>query len=292
MRALTSRAILPLILLGLLGAPELLEAQRRCQRGKPCGNTCIARHLTCRVGPGTARAAPRPTPQRAAVQVPDSAQFIASSRGRVYYWRGCSAWRRLASANLIFFGSRAQAEEAGYRPSTQAGCSGPAAAGPEDSAETPAAAIPENPGTPLPSGSTCTIARVTDGDTVVCSTGHRIRLLLIDAPEMDQGHFGTLARDVALHLAPPGTETRVELDLDPIDRYERTLAYLILPDGRILNEELLRAGVAVVSSIPPNVRHVDRFRMAAEEARAAGAGLWSLNGFECLPAEHRAGRCE
>jgi micrococcal nuclease len=137
----------------------------------------------------------------------------------------------------------------------------------------------------------CVVGRIVDGDTLVCDGGVRIRLLLIDAPELSQGHWGEVARDVLATLAPPGTPLRLERDVQPRDRFGRTLAYLWLDDGRMVNEELLRAGVAVVSVHPPNVRHVERLREAVVEAREARTGLWATSAFECEPADHRAGRC-
>jgi micrococcal nuclease len=59
----------------------------------------------------------------------------------------------------------------------------------------------------------------------------------------------------------------------------------------MVNEELLRAGVAVVSVYPPNVKYVDRFRAVSDSAQEARVGLWSGSAFECLPADSRAGRC-
>jgi len=64
-----------------------------------------------------------------------------------------------------------------------------------------------------------------------------------------------------------GTEVTLEIDIDPEDRYGRTLAYVILADGWMVNEELLRDGVAVVSVYPPNVQHIERIRGASEEAQ-------------------------
>jgi micrococcal nuclease len=142
-----------------------------------------------------------------------------------------------------------------------------------------------------PGGSSCRVARVVDGDTLVCDGGVRVRLLLIDAPELSQGPYGAAAKALLEQLARPGTVLTVEEDVQRLDRYGRLLAYLYLPDGRMVNEELLIAGVAVVSVHPPNVRHVERLRAAADSARAARAGLWSTPAFECEPADHRAGRC-
>ena len=140
--------------------------------------------------------------------------------------------------------------------------------------------------------SVCTIARVTDGDTVVCEDGERVRLLLIDTPEMDQGEFGTLARLELLKITPPGARVRMEFDVEREDRYGRTLAYLYTADGRFVNEEMARSGYALVLSYPPNVKHIDRIREATEEARAEGAGLWGMQAFDCPPVDHRAGRCD
>ena len=95
------------------------EAQRRCVKGIPCGNTCIAANKTCRISGGSATGSSRTVQQ--AVTPPADAQFVASSRGKVYYWVGCNGWKGLAPVNLRFFKTAA-----GYRPSTQAGCAGPA----------------------------------------------------------------------------------------------------------------------------------------------------------------------
>jgi micrococcal nuclease len=144
---------------------------------------------------------------------------------------------------------------------------------------------------PAAAADVCVVARIVDGDTLVCADGVRVRLLLIDAPELSQGAAGEASRRALASLAPAGTRLRLDLDVQPLDRYGRTLAYLWLEDGRMVNEELLRAGVAVVAVYPPNVRHVERFRAAANEARGAKVGLWATSAFECAPAEHRAGRC-
>jgi micrococcal nuclease len=45
----------------------------------------------------------------------------------------------------------------------------------------------------------------------------------------------------------------------------------------MLNEELLRQGLAVMHTYPPDVRHADaRYLPAQEEARLAGRGIWGL----------------
>lgn len=143
------------------------------------------------------------------------------------------------------------------------------------------------PGSRVP----CTVTRIVDGDTLHCDGIGSVRLLLIDTPELDQAPFGEAARAALAGLLPVGAPAELEIDVDPNDRYDRTLAYLHLSDGRIVNEELLRLGMAVVSVYPPNLKYVDRFRTVLEGARAERRGLWAEDAFGCLPADHRAGRC-
>jgi micrococcal nuclease len=219
-----------------------------------------------------------------AQQRPEEASYVASSRGRVFYSTGCDAWRSLAPANLVWFRSAAEATAAGYAPSTSAGC------GVGGSAAASRSAAPAGVS---PADSLCVLARVTDGDTVVCEGGRRVRLLLIDTPEMDQGPYGRHARQHLISLVPPRSILRMEFDVQREDRYRRTLAYLYAEDGRMINEELARAGYALVSVYPPNVKHLERIRAAVEAARAARAGLWDTSSaFECAPADHRRDRCE
>lgn len=140
------------------------------------------------------------------------------------------------------------------------------------------------------------IASWTDGDTarvVLNGLSTRVRLIGMDTPEISAGAraerqgaelgkdvgtiiaLGRQAKAAAERLAPPGTRVRVELDVQTYDRYNRLLAYLWLPNSRMINEELVRGGYATVLTIPPNVRYVDRFVRAQREAREAGRGLWA-----------------
>jgi micrococcal nuclease len=139
-----------------------------------------------------------------------------------------------------------------------------------------------------------TIVRWTDGDTAVLATPsgvERVRLIGIDAPEASPSErargqarrlntslwnvvrLGLQARDYAQQLAPPSTRVFVETDVQARDRYGRLLAYLWLPDGRLLQEEILRAGRASLLTIPPNVKHTERLLNAWREARKSGRGL-------------------
>ena len=121
------------------------------------------------------------------------------------------------------------------------------------------------------------VVRVVDGDTVVLSSAGKSRLIGIDTPEVfgRQECYGREASAFAKRLLRPGARVGVELDAEHRDRYGRTLIYLRLPDRRSFNELLVAEGFAVPLTVPPNVRHAERFRELARRARARAAGLWS-----------------
>jgi micrococcal nuclease len=137
----------------------------------------------------------------------------------------------------------------------------------------------------------CIVKRVADGDTFTCTDKTKVRLLLIDAPEHDQAPFGGSARRELLKLLCIGDTVRLEFDVQRRDRYGRALAYVYRRDGRMVNEEMARAGYVVVLSYPPNVRYLDRIRRAVQGAQAAKRGLWNTPAFTCMPREHRRRRC-
>lgn len=119
------RAFYRLILLSLV-VPTALMAQKRCTKGIPCGNTCIAANKVCRVGSGTptpaAGVAPRATRTDTAAVAGASSPWVASSIGRTYYRNGCAGASRLAKRNLIWFPTEDSAQAAGFKRSTARGC--------------------------------------------------------------------------------------------------------------------------------------------------------------------------
>jgi micrococcal nuclease len=126
------------------------------------------------------------------------------------------------------------------------------------------------------------VLRVVDGDTLHVRRGGRdvtVRLIGIDTPEVDwyggeAECFGARAGRFAMRILD-GRRVRLELDRERLDPYGRTLAYLYLPDDRMVNVVLVRRGFARVTIFPPNDRHEDRLRHAEALAREMGAGLWS-----------------
>ena len=98
--------------------------------------------------------------------------------------------------------------------------------------------------------------------------GERIRLHGIDCPEKRQA-FGKRAKQLTSNLVFGKTVTVQVVDHD---RYGRTVGVVLLPDGRSLNHELVRAGLAWMYRRYTNDRSLSDLE---EEARVARRGLWA-----------------
>ena len=123
--------------------------------------------------------------------------------------------------------------------------------------------------------------RVVDGDTVIVRGQDnrllRVRLIGIDAPESVRPdwpveYFGKEAAAFTRALAE-GKAVRLKYDTQRHDKYDRLLAYVYLPDGRMLNEEMLREGYAHAFTRFP-FRYLDKFRRLERKARKEKRGLW------------------
>lgn len=119
---------------------------------------------------------------------------------------------------------------------------------------------------------TCRVVGVSDGDTLTvrCSRNERekIRLSDVDAPEKKQA-FGQAAKKLASELAFGKDVVIVEHNHD---RYGRTVAQVVLPDGKDLGRELVRAGMAwwyKRYSKDPSYGDLE------DEARKSRRGLWA-----------------
>ena len=137
------------------------------------------------------------------------------------------------------------------------------------------------------------VEKIADGDSmeaVVMGKREEIRLIGIDAPELKQRPWGKRARKYLEKLvAASGWEVRIEYDREKRDQYNRILAYIWTRDGSLINEEMLRSGLAVLFTFPPNVKYVDRLRAAQAIARENKTGIWGKDGLRQLPSEYRKG---
>ncbi len=132
---------------------------------------------------------------------------------------------------------------------------------------------------------TVRVTRVVDGDTVEISPAidgiEDVRLIGVDTPETRDPDCGVQPYgDVASAFTKAqlsGQQVELEFDVEKTDRYNRLLAYVYPSDGTMFNETLLEEGYAQVATFPPNVKYVDRFLAAQEEARVAALGMWGLS---------------
>ncbi|MFN4319766.1 MAG: thermonuclease family protein [Aquificaceae bacterium] len=91
--------------------------------------------------------------------------------------------------------------------------------------------------------------------------------------------MGRLSKKFTEKLLPRDGVVYLEFDVQKIDKYGRLLAYAWLPDGRMLNEILLKEGYAYVYTVPPNVKYKDTFIAAQKYARENKKGLWGMGRF-------------
>ncbi|RNI25655.1 thermonuclease family protein [Rufibacter latericius] len=111
---------------------------------------------------------------------------------------------------------------------------------------------------------------IKDGDTVELLKDGKpltVRLQGVDCPEKNQD-FGTRARQFTSDLV---FGKYVELVVENVDRYGRTVGEIILPDGRNLNQELVKNGFAWHYTAYSKDQELARLEA---EARAEKRGLW------------------
>lgn len=124
------------------------------------------------------------------------------------------------------------------------------------------------------------VSRVVDGDTVVLSTGERVRYIGINAPESVDPRrpvecFAREATAENKRLVEGHAVTLVK-DVSETDSFGRLLRYVYV-DGVMINEELVRTGYARASAYPPDVKFQAQLTLAEQEARQLQAGLWGAN---------------
>ncbi len=133
------------------------------------------------------------------------------------------------------------------------------------------------------------VAYVLDGDTLVLTDQHHVRLIGINAPEIgkDGAPDQPLARAARAALERLVSAKTVELVLghETHDHYGRLLAHVNLADGRSVQEILLSLGLVARVAIPPNLDRQQAYAAAEEVARADKRGIWGMAYYEPVPAE-------
>jgi len=126
----------------------------------------------------------------------------------------------------------------------------------------------------------CRFIRAVDGDTLKLNCFGKletIRLIGVDSPESRNNRKtrrdarrsgesiesitakGKLATKYVKNLLTPDDPVLLEFDKQKRDRYKRLLAYVYLPSGKMLNEDLIKSGHADIMTIKPNVKYQKKF---------------------------------
>lgn len=130
---------------------------------------------------------------------------------------------------------------------------------------------------------TAMVTEVVDGDTITLSLAGSettVRLLGIDAPESVHPQlpvqcFGPEASLALKQLLPPGTQVRVERDVNFRDHFGRALLYIYLADNDLfVNRWLVENGLADTANYEPNSTHRVTLQRARSRAQQANLGLW------------------
>jgi micrococcal nuclease len=126
------------------------------------------------------------------------------------------------------------------------------------------------------------VVRAVDGDTLEVALDHgpveTVRLIGVDTPETVKPDtpvqcFGPRASAFE-HRTVEGRRVRLLTGVEPRDYYGRLLAYAWI-EGRFLEAELLRRGLARVLTFHPNDRFAVKFEGIAQIAARRGKGLWN-----------------
>lgn len=130
------------------------------------------------------------------------------------------------------------------------------------------------------------VVSITDGDTIKVRINDRVeavRFLLVDTPEtshprLGEQPFGQEAKAFTKQMLE-GETVQLEKDVSDRDKYNRLLYYLYV-DGKSVQEELLRNGLARVAYVyVPNTKYVDRYYEIQKEAQKKGVGIWSIENY-------------
>jgi endonuclease YncB( thermonuclease family) len=138
------------------------------------------------------------------------------------------------------------------------------------------------------------VTSFSDGDTIqVDMNGKKetIRFIGVDTPETHDPRkavqcFGQAAAKFTHDLI--GEKGSVRLEADPLstnrDRYDRLLRYVYLPDGRLVEAEIIGQGYGFAYTSFPFTKS-DEFRALERQAREQNKGLWG----SCTPAQNQYG---
>jgi micrococcal nuclease len=137
------------------------------------------------------------------------------------------------------------------------------------------------------------VARVLSSDRILLENDERVSLIGIRGPrapkpkDVKRDEHGFIIRDedpttpfenealVFARSLAEGKPVHLEFDIQRRAENGDILAYVILPDSRLLNAEVLRYGYANLRLVPPNMKYAEKLRAAYQEARREMRGMQS-----------------
>ena len=137
------------------------------------------------------------------------------------------------------------------------------------------------------------VLEVVDGDTVIIDHPkvERVRYLGINTPEKltpdSPGEPFSKESTAFNEKLVLGKDVTLEIDEEKYDPYGRLLAYVFI-DGKLVNEVLVREGLARAFFIGPNRKYEKRIYEAQKEAQSKKIGIWgSPNNFKSLKENYK-----
>lgn len=135
---------------------------------------------------------------------------------------------------------------------------------------------------PVWGGETGTVLEVIDGDTLRVDLNgeiERVRLIGVDTPETvhPQKPVERFEKEASAFTTLLALHRVVRLEADPHsnrDKYGRLLRYVYLPDGKLLNAEIIAHGYGHAYTRFP-FEKIEEFRSLERQARQESRGLWA-----------------
>ena len=115
------------------------------------------------------------------------------------------------------------------------------------------------------------VNEIIDGDTIRVSNNKVVRLIGINAPEINEHCYSEAKEE--LEKLIEHKKVRLEKDVNDKDDYGRLLRYVYV-DDLFVNSEMIRLGLARFEEIEPNTKYSSLFLDLENKARKAGRRIW------------------
>lgn len=127
-------------------------------------------------------------------------------------------------------------------------------------------------------------AKCIDGDTAsftINGITKTVRFLAIDTKEIKSDDtktkkYANKAKEYTCNKIKKAKEIVLEYDINSarVDKYNRVLAFVFI-DGKLLQKELIKEGLAKVEYIYGNYKYLDELRKEEKNAKEKRIGIWS-----------------